>query len=363
MPNGLNDLPAGYRWSFAPDGSRTMVPDAPVQGMSDAEAAGLTPQERAAGDRHARNLYGGRPQTPTGMLYVDPNTGQVKGQNQGTDFTSESRPGLANALGDSESDMSKLYYYGGDRGAANREWGRQTGLAYGYRNRGDIAADMSRTNESAALQGGLASGLQRYIAGNQASPAQQQLQSGYQAANAGLQSGAVSTRGGLGARALANRTAGNEMAENAGRARVAAGELQVREQNAAMGQLAGTAAAQRQNWQNEAFGQADLAMQSRQLNTNAEMRSQRRALDVAGLGLQGEMARQGARHDILASNVGQENIMGQRNVARSEEDLKATMGGIRDAASGSGQILQRNGWQPGPEPSFFQKNPDYKWDR
>jgi hypothetical protein len=355
--------PQGYRYQYAPDGSRSLVKDGPAD-------------HRAGAPDGRGGFYAAPEPEASGTTYVNPNSGRVAGLNENTTFAptafnkdggvaNAGRAALGYAYSDPSSDISNSYRYGGSREGAEHEFNRQRELAYGYRHLGSIQADLSRANQVGSMQSDLAGGLARAAAGDPSSVAQRQLSAGFDASRAGLASGAASARGGLAGRALARRTASNAAADSRGDEAVASGELMARERMTATGQLSGLAGAMRGSAQSEAFGQAQLGQDSRRVNSEGEMAAIRRGLDVARAANQGEINRQAARRDIMSVQIGENNAQDDARRARAEADQRAVMGGIAAGANAGSRILDGLGRaeQQDNRQSYFQKHPEFRWDK
>lgn len=258
------------------------------------------------------------------------------------------------ALNDPYSAASSHLYYGGDRDAAEAERTAQMeaalraqgrGIGIDTRQTGASSADALRFgNELAARAAGrdyVGYGDRRRALGP--TLAQQDLARGFAQSDALARSGAAGARGGFAARAAATRAAHGLMAGNAQQQAVASSRLANAERMQAIEALARHGSALRDAEQGLAFGRAGLDAKARAINDAETARREAMGMDVAKLGMQGELARQQERTDFLRQLYGQQARGEQARVAAETRDVNTALGGASAAVSAAGQISQRYG--------------------
>lgn len=279
------------------------------------------------------------------------------------------------ALSDPNSDSSNALYYGGSRGAAESDASRARQMGQGAYERGQNWVDMTPANQSRGLLGsqgggvtkvrdprfgalgarlttdargamtgrgsGLIGQLNALAAGDPNSQAQQQLQRGYDAANANLRSVAASTRGGPIASALAARTAQNQIAGNAGNMAVQSDLLMQQERMGAFGNLSALGGTLRQQDLEAAFANADLLAEQRRRNDAMQAEYERQRQEVARMGMQGEMNRQDSRARWLRIGYGQANAEGDAIRAADKKAVDTALGGAEMMLGGSGKMINQ----------------------
>jgi hypothetical protein len=180
--------------------------------------------------------------------------------------------------------------------------------------------------------------LNSMASGDPRSAAQQQLSSGYGAANDTLRSNAASMRGGPLATAMARRTADNSIAANSQARAVASQDLMARERMGAYGQLSGLGGAMRKTDQDVAFGQANDALKSSAINDAEQARREGLRMGVGALGMQGRSTRENMRGnwrdimyggDAISANLAQANRDNATNIAyKTGSDALGAAGGL-----------------------------------
>jgi hypothetical protein len=134
-----------------------------------------------------------------------------------------------------------------------------------------------------------------------------------------------------------------------------------REQQGAMGQAGALADQMRGSAQTEAFGNAALQAQQRELNDAATAAAMGRQTRVAGAGMQGEMAHQAARRQALATAYGQQQQANQIAQQRNDQQFRTIYGAAQGAAMQAGNLYNWTQNQGGEDAGKPKKDPLFAW--